>query len=127
MYTFKPQDIDFVNSKEKSPCLYMWLANRYGIGYSSGLNICAQLGYNKLVKKSDLLDIELYEIQQYMESSYKLDSFLRKERYIQIDNLIKIKTYRGLRHKEGLPVRGQRSQPNGRTQRALRNSYMRVR
>lgn len=99
---------------------------RYGVGLSSALSICAVLGFNGLVDKASLLDVELYEIQQFVESSYKLDSFLKKEKYLKIERLIKIKTYRGLRHKEGLPVRGQSSRANAKTQRALRGAYLKV-
>lgn len=120
MYNFSNLNIVKVKKSNKSPLLYRWLSKRYGINISSGLSICSYLGFSRLVEKASLSDVELYEVQQFIESSYKLDSYLKKEKFLALDNLLKLKTYRGLRHKEGLPVRGQKSR-NGRTQRRLRS------
>lgn len=104
----------------KKEFLYQWLSLRFGINKLTALTICSKLGFGKSVLKVDLTDVELYEVQQFIESNYKLDSFLKKEIYISIDRLVKLKTYRGLRHRESLPVRGQSSR-NGRTQKRFKN------
>lgn len=100
--------------------LYQWLCFRFGINKFSALTICSKIGFSKAALKSDLTDVELYEVQQFIESNYKLDSFLKKEIYVSVDRLVKLKTYRGLRHRESLPVRGQSSR-NGRTQKRLKS------
>ena len=112
---------NLIDKKEKDSYLFMWLSKRYGVGYWTALNICSFLGFSSSVFKGELSEVELYEIQQYMESNIKLDSFLKKELFLKVDTLIKLKTYRGLRHKEGLPVRGQSSRSNARTQRKLKS------
>ncbi len=112
---------NLIDKKQSSGYLYQWLMTRYGVGKFNALTICSLLGFSSLVGKAELSNVELYEIQQFMEANLKLDSFLKKGVYLDIDKLIKIKSYRGLRHKEGLPVRGQLSRSNGRTQRKLKS------
>jgi small subunit ribosomal protein S13 len=87
----------------------------YGIGLKSAQDILSKLkiDFNKRVK--DLTDTEVVAIQKEISKSYTTEGELRKEHAMNIKRLQEIGSYRGLRHKKGLPVRGQRTKTNART------------
>jgi len=86
----------------------------FGIGDPSARKICANVRIDPASKVKDLLDESLAALQKEVEK-YKVEGDLRREVGMHIKRLIDIKCYRGMRHKRGLPVRGQRTKTNART------------
>lgn len=94
----------------------------YGIGRSSARRILneAQVNLNKKVQDWD--DSEVSKIRNILTEKYKIEGSLRSEMQLNIKRLIDIGTYRGLRHKKGMPVRGQRTRSNARTRKGRRKT-----
>ncbi len=89
----------------------------YGIGPSLSQKILAQSGVNPDARVRDLGDDELNRIREIIDRGYRVEGDLKKEVSFNIKRLIEIGSYRGLRHRKGLPVRGQRTKTNARTRR----------
>ncbi|HLC07581.1 MAG TPA: 30S ribosomal protein S13 [Candidatus Babeliales bacterium] len=87
----------------------------FGIGLASAQDILTKLGINFDTRVKDLTDSEIAAIQKEITDNYKVEGELRKEITLNIKRLQEIASYRGLRHKRGLPVRGQRTKTNART------------
>ncbi len=87
----------------------------YGIGKSSSIKILAKAGVDVSVKVKDLTDDQENSIRRVLEEGYILEGDLRSEVNLNIKRLMDIGCYRGLRHRRGLPVRGQRTKTNART------------
>jgi len=87
----------------------------YGIGQSTAREVCAQLGLSPDEKVRDLTDEEITKLRSYIDANLTVEGDLRRERSQAIKRLSEIGAYRGLRHRRGLPVRGQRTKTNGRT------------
>jgi len=87
----------------------------YGIGPSTARGICAALGLSPDEKVRDLTDEEVTKLQRYIDETYQVEGELRRERQQAIKRLTEIGAYRGLRHRRGLPVNGQRTKTNART------------
>ena len=87
----------------------------YGIGRSSALRICEVAQVDPGRKSDDLTDDEVTRIRREIDASYKVEGDLRREISQNIKRLQEIGCYRGLRHRRGLPVRGQRTHTNART------------
>jgi small subunit ribosomal protein S13 len=87
----------------------------YGIGPSAARQICAALGLSPDEKIRDLTDEEVTKLQRYIDENYQVEGDLRRERQQAIKRLTEIGSYRGLRHRRGLPVNGQRTKTNART------------
>ncbi len=87
----------------------------YGIGRSSARQICEHLKLNPSTKINDLSPEELSGLRKFIDREYKVEGSLRSEVALNIKRLRDIGCYRGLRHRLGLPVRGQRSKTNART------------
>lgn len=87
----------------------------YGIGNTTAKKICAETGISEDKKVKDLTDSELVSIRSLIDSNYQVEMDLRQEEKRNIKKKIDIKCYQGLRHKAGLPVRGQRTHTNART------------
>ena len=87
----------------------------FGIGKSTSLKILKELGINIETRVKDLTDDEVDRIRKVVENDYKVAGELRKEVRLNIKRLMDIKSYRGLRHRNGLPVRGQKTKTNART------------
>lgn len=102
------------------------LAYLYGIGINRSRDILKKLklDFNKRVK--DLTDEEIAAIQNELGSQYKIEGELRREVMLNIKRLQEIGSYRGLRHKKGLPVRGQRTKTNARTRKGPRKAGAQV-
>jgi small subunit ribosomal protein S13 len=87
----------------------------YGIGPTSARNICAALGLSPDEKIKDLTDEEVTKLQRHIDDEYQVEGDLRRERQQAIKRLTEIGAYRGIRHRRGLPVNGQRTKTNART------------
>ena len=87
----------------------------YGIGQPTARQICAGLGLSPDEKIKDLTDDEVTKLRDYIDSNLEVEGDLRRERQQAIKRLMEIGCYRGLRHRRGLPVRGQRTRTNART------------
>ena len=87
----------------------------YGIGQSSARQVCAALGLSKDTKVRDLTDEEVTKLRQYIDENLEVEGDLRRDRQQAIKRLSEIGAYRGIRHRRGLPVNGQRTKTNART------------
>jgi small subunit ribosomal protein S13 len=94
----------------------------YGIGSSQSQRILAQAEIAPDTKIKDLTEEEVNRLREIVDRQYKVEGELRKEVNFNIKRLIEIGSYRGLRHRHGLPVRGQQTQTNARTKRGLRKT-----
>ena len=93
----------------------------YGIGVASSNKILAKAGINPDTRVKDLTDDQVNAIRKVLEEDeYKLEGDLRREVALNIKRLTEIGCYRGLRHRRGLPVRGQRTKTNARTRKGPR-------
>ncbi|MEL4895639.1 30S ribosomal protein S13 [Crocosphaera sp. Alani8] len=92
----------------------------YGIGLSRSQEILAETGVNPDIRVRDLSDEDVTKLRSYIESNYQIEGDLRRWEAMNIKRLADIGTYRGRRHRQGLPVRGQRTRTNGRTRRGRR-------
>ena len=93
----------------------------YGIGVASSNKILAKAGINPDTRVKDLTDDQVNAIRKVLdEDEYKLEGDLRREVALNIKRLTEIGCYRGLRHRRGLPVRGQRTKTNARTRKGPR-------
>jgi small subunit ribosomal protein S13 len=87
----------------------------YGIGQSTAHQICAELGLSPDEKIRDLTDDEINKLRAYIDGELQVEGDLRRERQQAIKRLGEIGAYRGIRHRRGLPVNGQRTKTNART------------
>ena len=92
----------------------------YGIGLSTSQKILAKAGVNPDTRVKDLTDDEVNGIRKAIDDSCKVEGDLRREVALNIKRLTEIGCYRGLRHRKGLPVRGQRTKTNARTRKGPR-------
>ncbi len=93
----------------------------YGIGLTSSLSILKKTGISPDTRVSDLTDEEIAKIRATIDSDFKVEGALRSEVALNIKRLMDIGSYRGLRHRRGLPVRGQRTSTNARTRKGPRH------
>ena len=87
----------------------------YGIGQPTARQICAALELSADTKVRDLTDEEVTQLRNYIDANLDVEGELRRERSQAIKRLSEIGAYRGIRHRRGLPVRGQRTKTNART------------
>ena len=87
----------------------------FGIGPATALNILKGTEINPEKRAKDLTEEEVSKIANYIQAHYKVEGELRRERLQNIRRLMEIGCYRGLRHRKGLPARGQRTRTNART------------
>jgi small subunit ribosomal protein S13 len=87
----------------------------YGIGPSTARKVCSALDLSADEKVRDLTDEEITKLRQYIDSELQVEGDLRRERSQAIKRLSEIGSYRGVRHRRGLPVNGQRTKTNART------------
>jgi small subunit ribosomal protein S13 len=92
----------------------------YGIGLSRAQEIIAKTGVNPDTRVRDLADEDVTALRGFIESNYQVEGDLRRLESMNIKRLVDIGTYRGRRHRLGLPVRGQRTRTNARTRRGRR-------
>jgi small subunit ribosomal protein S13 len=98
------------------------LTRIFGIGRSLSKKILEETGVDPNTRVKDLKDEEIVKIRSVIERDYKVEGELRKEISMNIKRLIDIGCYRGLRHRMGLPVRGQRTRSNARTRKGPRKT-----
>jgi small subunit ribosomal protein S13 len=94
----------------------------YGIGRPSALKICSKINVAPETKVRDLTDDEISRIRDYIDRNCVVEGELRNQVRQDIQRLIEISSYRGIRHRRGLPVRGQRTRTNARTKRGPRRT-----
>jgi small subunit ribosomal protein S13 len=87
----------------------------HGIGKVTSKNICDSAGVNVSTRVNELSEKEVASIRQHIDGNVVVEGDLRRERTINIKRLMDLGCYRGLRHRRGLPVRGQRTHTNART------------
>jgi small subunit ribosomal protein S13 len=87
----------------------------YGIGRPTAEKICAELGLDPNEKVRDLTDEEVTKLRGYIDANVEVEGDLRRDRSQAIKRLSEIGAYRGMRHRRGLPVNGQRTKTNART------------
>jgi len=87
----------------------------YGIGPSTARKVAAELGLSPDTKVRDLTDAEVTQLQRYIDGELEVEGDLRRERQQAIKRLQEIGSYRGVRHRRGLPVHGQRTKTNARS------------
>lgn len=94
----------------------------FGIGRSTAQEILDELDIDRNVKVEDWTDEQVSKLRQRIDNEYKVEGALRSEVNANIRRLIEIGSYRGNRHRKGLPVRGQRTQTNARTRKGKRRT-----
>lgn len=98
------------------------LTHIYGIGRVTAPRVCATADVDGAKKTDDLTEQEVARLREVLESKFKVEGDLRREISMNIKRLMDLKTYRGLRHRRGLPVRGQRTHTNARTRKGPRRA-----
>ena len=96
----------------------------YGIGRSSSQKILTAAGIDWDIKSDDLTEGQITSIRNIIDEKYKVEGDLRREVSMNIKRLMDLGAYRGLRHRRGLPVRGQRTSTNARTRKGPRRAVM---
>ena len=94
----------------------------YGIGLSRSQDILAETDVNPDTRVKDLSDVEVAALRSEVQNNYEVEGDLRRLEAMSIKRLMDIGTYRGRRHRMGLPVRGQRTRTNARTRRGVRRT-----
>ena len=87
----------------------------YGIGEPTARKVCVELGLSHDEKVRDLTDEEITKLRAYIDANLEVEGDLRRERTQAVKRLQEIASYRGVRHRRGLPVNGQRTKTNART------------
>ena len=87
----------------------------YGIGRKSAQDILAKTGINPDTRTKDLTEQEVALLRDEIEANYTVEGDLRREVALNIKRMVEVNCYRGIRHRKGLPVRGQRTKTNART------------
>ena len=103
--------VDIPNSKR----IEIALTYIYGIGRKSSNDILAKTGINPDTRAKDLTEEEVAKLRDEIENHYIVEGDLRRDVSLNIKRLVEINCYRGIRHRKGLPVRGQRTKINART------------
>ncbi|HVM42671.1 MAG TPA: 30S ribosomal protein S13 [Gemmatimonadales bacterium] len=94
----------------------------FGVGRSTATSILERTGINPATRVRDLSDAEVSRLRQVIERDHKVEGALRTEVAMNIKRLMDIGCYRGIRHRRGLPVRGQRTRTNARTKKGPRRT-----
>ena len=97
----------------------------YGIGNTTARKICAAAALDGTKRTKDLTEDEIHRIRETLEQGYKVEGDLRREVSLNIKRLMDLGCYRGLRHRKGLPVRGQRTHTNARTRKGPKRGIVR--
>jgi small subunit ribosomal protein S13 len=98
----------------------------YGIGNKIAHDICEKAGIELTTRTKDLTEDQTRRIREIIEGSYKVEGDLRREVTMNIKRLMDLGCYRGLRHRKGLPVRGQRTHTNARTRKGPKRGIVRA-
>jgi len=92
----------------------------FGVGRTRSIETLAATGINPNTRVKDLEESDLIKLREYIESKFKLEGDLRREIASDIRRKVEIQCYQGIRHRKGLPVRGQRTHTNARTRKGPR-------
>ena len=103
--------VDIPNAKR----MEIALTYIYGIGKTSAKNILAATGINPDTRAKDLTEDEVSKLREEIENNYHVEGDLRRDVAMDIKRMVEINCYRGIRHRKGLPVRGQRTKTTART------------
>lgn len=112
------QGVDVPNNKPA----YIALTYLYGIGQAKSLEICFDLQIEPQRKAVDLTEDEISRINSHLDTEFVIEGALRRSLQQNIARLRDIHSYRGLRHRRGLPVRGQRTRTNARTRKGVKKT-----
>ena len=110
--------VDIPNAKR----IEIALTYIYGIGRKTASNICAETGVDPDIRVRDLSEDDTAKLRDYIDKNCHVEGDLRRDVAFDIKRLIEIGSYRGIRHRKGLPVRGQRSKTNARTRKGPRKT-----
>ncbi|MCK4662871.1 MAG: 30S ribosomal protein S13 [Bacteroidales bacterium] len=110
--------VDIPNNKRGE----IGLSYIYGVGHSSAIKILKEAGIDSNIKVKDWTDDHLQKIRNILNEQFKLEGELRSEVQLNIKRLMDIGCYRGIRHRIGLPVRGQNTQNNARTRKGRKKT-----
>ncbi len=110
--------VDIPNNKPT----YISLGYLYGIGPYLAVQICYELGVDPHVRASELTEDEVSRITNHLDKNYIVEGPLRRKIQQDIGRLREIQCYRGIRHRKGLPVRGQRTKTNARTRKGRKKT-----
>ena len=112
------QGVDIPNDK----FVYISLSYLYGVGPKVALRLCHQMGIDPCMKASQLSDDNIAKINGYLDKEVLAEGQLRRAIQQDIGRLKDIKSYRGMRHRRNLPVRGQRTRTNARTRKGVKKT-----
>jgi small subunit ribosomal protein S13 len=98
----------------------------FGIGRTTAQTLCSALGIDPNTRVRDLTDEEVNRIRAYVDANLQVEGDLRRETQMNIKRLMDLGCYRGLRHRKGLPVRGQRTHTNSRTRKGPKRGIVRA-
>ena len=110
--------VDLPNNKR----VEIGLTYIYGIGLTTAKKIISETGINPDTRVKDLSETDVAKLREYIEHNLRVEGDLRSEVSLNIKRLIEIGCYRGVRHRKGLPVRGQSSKRNARTRKGPRRT-----
>lgn len=99
----------------------------YGIGNTTARQICEKAGLDPSIRTKDLNEEQVRSLRDVIERDYKVEGDLRREVSMNVKRLMDLGAYRGLRHRKGLPVRGQRTHTNARTRKGPKRTIARGR
>lgn len=112
------QGVDIPNDRHT----YISLTYLYGIGRATAIDICRQLNIDLHKKAKELTEDEVARIANLLDKEYLIEGQLRRKIAQDVARLREIQCYRGLRHRRGLPVRGQRTRTNARSRKGVRKT-----
>lgn len=94
----------------------------YGIGRTSAVSICKEAGFDPALRTDNMTDADVAKVREILDRRFKVEGDLRREVSMSIKRLMDLGSYRGVRHKRGLPVHGQRTRTNARTRKGPRRT-----
>jgi len=112
------QGVDIPNNKP----IYISLTYLYGIGQAKAVEICYTLNINPQIRASELSEDQVSQISNLIDKEYVTEGQLRRSIQQDITRLRDIQSYRGIRHRRGLPVRGQKTKTNARTRKGSKKT-----
>ncbi len=110
----------------KDKCIKYALTYIYGIGEKTADKICAVCKVDPAIRTKDVPEAKINEIRTYIDKNIKTEGDLRREVSLDIKRLTEIGCYRGIRHRKGLPVRGQSTKQNARTRKGPKKMVIRT-
>ena len=110
----------------KDKCIKYALTYIYGIGENTADKICAECKVDPTIRTKDVPEAKINEIRTYIDKNIKTEGDLRREISLDIKRLTEIGCYRGIRHRKGLPVRGQSTKQNARTRKGPKKMVIRT-